>query len=352
MSTLAEPAGLGAIAEEVQQQAAEWLTVLMSDEASEAEHAAWQRWRGADPEHERAWQHIDAVSRRFNGLHRSAAAQALAGTQQQAVNGKRRQLLAWLGVAAGGGMLAAQTGTWDGVRALRADYRTATGERREVVLDDGSVLSLNTGSAVNVRFDDKRRLIELLAGEILVSSGHGAGSAAPLVVATREGLVRALGTRFVVRQQDGVSTVEVFESAVEIRPRDSAGAPLLLAAGRGVAFSRHAPDAPHAIDAYADAWSRGRISTALSNTSTVLTPSCWRTTKRVPSARTRPSRVATTNGAVLPAPWPLVTRISPASSSIRRRLSSKRTFTADPVFRLSTLPSSSTTSRRSPVAVR
>ena len=259
MSTAAEPAAPPAIREDVQQQAAEWLTVLMSDEASEAEHAAWQRWRGADPEHERAWQHIDAVSRRFDGLHRGAAAQALAGTEQQALNGKRRQLLAWLGVAAGGGLLAAQTGAWDGVRALRADYRTATGERREVVLDDGSVLSLNTGSAVNVRFDDSRRLIELLAGEILVSSGHGAGSAAPLVVATREGLVRALGTRFVVRQQDGVSTVEVFESAVEIRPRDSAGAPLLLAAGRGVAFSRHAPDAPHAIDAYAGAWSRGQL---------------------------------------------------------------------------------------------
>lgn len=259
MSTLPEPAALGAIGEDVQQQAAEWLTLLMSGEASEAEHAAWQRWRGADPEHERAWQHIDAVSRRFNGLHRGAAAQALAGTEQQAVNGKRRQLLAWLGVAAGGGLLAAQTGAWDGVRALRADYRTATGERREVVLADGSVLSLNTRSAVNVRFDDKRRLIELLAGEILVSSGHGAGSAAPLVVATREGLVRALGTRFVVRQQEGVSTVEVLESAVDIRPRDSAGAPLLLAAGRGVAFSRHAPDAPHTIDAYADAWSRGQL---------------------------------------------------------------------------------------------
>ena len=259
MSTLAEPAALGAIGEDVQQQAAEWLTVLMSGEASEAEYAAWQRWRGADPEHERAWQHIDAVSRRFNGLHRGAAAQALAGTQQQAVNGKRRQLLAWLGVAAGGGLLAAQTGAWDGVRALRADYRTATGERREVVLDDGSVLSLNTGTAVNVRFDASHRLIELLAGEILVTSGHGAGSAAPLLVATREGLVRALGTRFAVRQQDGVSTVDVFESAVEIRPRDSAGTPLLLAAGRGVAFSRHAPDAPHAVDAYADAWSRGQL---------------------------------------------------------------------------------------------
>ena len=258
MSTLAEPAGLGAIAEEVQQQAAEWLTVLMSDEASEAEHAAWQRWRGADPEHERAWQHIEAVSQRFNGLHRSAAAQALAGTQQKAVNGKRRQLLAWLGVVAGGGMLAAKAGAWDGVRALRADYRTATGERREVVLGDGSVLSLNTGSAVNVRFDASRRLIELLAGEILITSGHGTGSGAPLVVATREGQVRALGTRFAVRQQDDYSRVEVFESAVEVRLR-SGGAPLLLAAGRGVAFSRHALDAPHAIGAYAAAWSRGQL---------------------------------------------------------------------------------------------
>ncbi|WP_102299652.1 FecR domain-containing protein [Janthinobacterium sp. AD80] len=35
---------------------------------------------------------------------------------------------------------------------MRADYRTATGERRDVALADGSVLSLNTGSAVNVRF--------------------------------------------------------------------------------------------------------------------------------------------------------------------------------------------------------
>ncbi|WP_243857932.1 FecR domain-containing protein [Janthinobacterium sp. 75] len=258
MSAVTEAAGPMAIGEDVQQQAAEWLTVLMSDEASEAEHAAWQRWRGADPEHERAWQHIEAVSQRFNGLHRSAAAQALAGTQQKAVNGKRRQLLAWLGVVAGGGMLAAKAGAWDGVRALRADYRTATGERREVVLGDGSVLSLNTGSAVNVRFDASRRLIELLAGEILITSGHGAGSGAPLVVATREGQVRALGTRFAVRQQDDYSRVEVLESAVEVRLR-SGGAPLLLAAGRGVAFSRHALDAPHAIGAYAAAWSRGQL---------------------------------------------------------------------------------------------
>ncbi|MCX7295099.1 FecR domain-containing protein [Janthinobacterium sp.] len=263
MSTAGGAAAPAAIRDEVQQQAAEWLTILMSGEASEAEYAAWQRWRGADPEHERAWQHIEAVTQRYKGVYRdgaqrTAAAQALASAGPPA-SGKRRQLLAWLGVAAGGGLLAAQTDAWQGARALRADYRTVTGERREVALDDGSVLNLNTGSAVNVRFDGERRLIELLAGEILVVSGRGAGSIAPLEVATREGLVRALGTRFAVRQQEGYSTVDVFESAVEIRPRDGGGTPLLLAAGRGVAFSRHALDAPHAIDAYADAWSRGQL---------------------------------------------------------------------------------------------
>jgi len=109
MSRQGKSAAPAAISDAVQQQAAEWLTMLMSGEMDEAQQAAWQRWREAAPEHERAWRHIEAVSQRFNGLHRSAAAQALAGTQPKAVNGKRRQLLAWLGVAAGGGLLAAIT---------------------------------------------------------------------------------------------------------------------------------------------------------------------------------------------------------------------------------------------------
>src|SRR5450830_1055432 len=126
MSMLCEPVARAAISEAVEEQAAEWLTLLMSDEAGEQERAAWQRWRALDPEHERAWQHIEAVTQRLHGLHRGAAAQALS-TADQPVTRKRRQLLLWLGVAGGTGLLAAQTETWQGARSLRADYRTATG---------------------------------------------------------------------------------------------------------------------------------------------------------------------------------------------------------------------------------
>lgn len=248
-----------AVSEAVAQQAADWLTVLMSDEAGEQERRDWLRWREMNPEHARAWAHIEAFSQRFGSVHKGAAAQALAGAAKRPASGKRRQLLVWLGVAGGAGMLAAQGGARDGARTLLADHRTATGERRDVALADGSVVSLNTASAVNLRFDGRQRRIELLAGEIMVNSGHGAGSNAPLVVATHEGLVRALGTRFSVRQLDGESRVAVFESAVEIRPGDGVGAHLLLPAGHSATFTRRHAAAPHAVEPYLDAWSRGQM---------------------------------------------------------------------------------------------
>ncbi|WP_226929337.1 FecR domain-containing protein [Janthinobacterium aquaticum] len=261
MSTMRAPPVAVSVA--VAQQAADWLTVLMSDEASEAQRADWLRWRAADAEHERAWQHIEAMSRRFGGLHGGAATQALKQLDRsdKPAGGRRRQLLLWLGVTGGAGLLAAHAGLtpWDGARAVLADYRTATGERRELALSDGSRVSLNTASAVNVRFDGGQRLLELLAGEIMVSSGHGAGSSAPLLVATHQGVVRALGTRFAVRQQDGSSVVSVFESAVEIRPQQGEGGVLYLAAGHSATFSRRSHGAPQRLGGHADAWARGQL---------------------------------------------------------------------------------------------
>ena len=53
-----------------------------------------------------------------------------------------------------------------------ADQRTATGEQRTLKLADGTQINLNTHSAIDVRFDEKRRLIVLQEGEILVETGH------------------------------------------------------------------------------------------------------------------------------------------------------------------------------------
>src|SRR5471032_1433092 len=59
-------------------QAAEWLTTLMSGQATPAEKAAWTDWRQSHPDHERAWRHIEKVSGGFQGLDGAASRQALA----------------------------------------------------------------------------------------------------------------------------------------------------------------------------------------------------------------------------------------------------------------------------------
>ena len=98
-----------------------------------------------------------------------------------------------------------------------ADQRTATGEQRTLKLADGTLINLNTHSAIDVRFDEKRRLIVLQEGEMLVETGHN--DARPFYVQTRDGSLRALGTRFIVKREDDATRLSVLQSAVAAQPQ-------------------------------------------------------------------------------------------------------------------------------------
>ncbi|WP_244171154.1 FecR domain-containing protein [Xanthomonas populi] len=81
-------------------------------------------------------------------------------------------------------------------------------------------MTLNTRSAIDVGFDAQQRLLQLPAGDIMVTTGHALGAghdARPFVVRTAQGDLGALGTRFCVRQDEGDTQVSVLESAVEVR---------------------------------------------------------------------------------------------------------------------------------------
>lgn len=95
-------------------------------------------------------------------------------------------------------------------------FETNRSEQRRLVLEDGSRLSLNGGSSVDVRFTDNLREIQLRDGEGLfdVSSDH----ARPFVVRTGKSDVVAVGTRFVVYRHDEEVTVTVIEGRVAIVP--------------------------------------------------------------------------------------------------------------------------------------
>ena len=219
------------LALETAMQAAEWLTTLMSGDATPAERQAWRQWRQAHPDHERAWRHIEKVSGNFQALDAQASRQALA--RQPASRRQGLRALVLLAAFGATGWFGTRTQT---ARALVADVSTGA-TRRALVLADGSALHLNAHTAVNIRYTATERLLQLVKGELYIATAREAHTPyRPLLVETTHGRALALGTRYSVRHDDDVTTVAVEQGRVRLTPRSGTDS-TVLDAGHGAAMT-------------------------------------------------------------------------------------------------------------------
>lgn len=242
----------------VAERALEWLVELQTPTPPAATLAAWQAWRAAHPDHERAWQRIESVRGRLQVLASPVSAAIAQATLTPRHSPRRRHAIKTLAVLVFGGGAA-----WGMIRsqqwsAWNADLRTATGQRRTLVLEDGTQLAINSGSALDLVFDAHQRRIRLIAGELLASTGK-AGGGRPFMVETAEGVAHALGTRYRVRQLTGQTEVSVYEGAVRLVPRNPFAEALVLQAGQQARFSADAVGVVTAADQTATAWAGGFI---------------------------------------------------------------------------------------------
>lgn len=141
--------------------AAHWLALLDAGDASESDLLRLAKWRASSSLHEDAWQKASLLRQRFTAL---PGALAMA-TLDRPDTGRRALLKQALGIAA---LLPT---AWLVSRELpleawTADMRTSVGERRQVLLSDGTFVQLNTDSAVNI--DMNARRLTLIRGEVAV----------------------------------------------------------------------------------------------------------------------------------------------------------------------------------------
>jgi transmembrane sensor len=225
------------------EQAITWAVRLGSGSANAAARAACDAWRAAHPANEHAWRQVQAVEDAFRqvppvGVVRNEGGTLAHGalrlaTRLRAHQSRRRALgtLGALGFATTGGLLGLflwRETSW----VQRTGYATAIGERRRVLLPDGTQLDLNTGSEVQVVFSPRQRRIVLRRGELFVRTG--ADSTAMLGrrsfwVESAHARFEALGTRFGVREQDGQTRLSMTEGRVVIHAGDQGAAPQLVA---------------------------------------------------------------------------------------------------------------------------
>ncbi|WP_028629243.1 FecR domain-containing protein [Metapseudomonas resinovorans] len=238
--------------EQVVRQAIHWMLRLRDSGDAELQRAC-EHWRGQDADHELAWQRVQQLDREL-GV-------AMPGTGLVLDNARaglrRRQALKLLSGAAVGGAALWLTRDITPWERLTADLATATGERRGLALADGSLLQLNTDSAVDIRFDSQQRLVELRRGEILVSS---AIQATPLQVVTAHGLVEAQAARFVLRQGKAASRLSVLQGSVALNPSNGLSKQV-VEAGQSVDLTREGIRPVQQLDFEAGAWVDGLIVT-------------------------------------------------------------------------------------------
>ncbi|MNO33979.1 fec operon regulator FecR [compost metagenome] len=207
------------------EQAIDWMVALNARTPDDALLQRLAHWLQQDPAHQLAWDRLQqrlgkpcatlrALEQRAPG-HVAQARRVLLEP-----NRSRREVL---GALASLGLFgSALWGGWrsDTAQGWLADLHTASGERRTFTLADGSRLSLDSASAVDLRFDAGQRLLLLRHGALLIQVA--ADRQRPLRVRTAQGQVQALGTRFLVSQEDAATRVVVLQHSVRASLPDGA----------------------------------------------------------------------------------------------------------------------------------
>lgn len=245
----------GAISSEALDEAADWLLRLRD---GDADPTAFERWRASNPEHARAWARAEILLGKLGAVPPALALPTLdrpGHSGRRAAMARIGKLALLLGLLPTGWLTQRQLAH----RGLFAEYRTAAGERRELRLADGTQLTLNTATAVDVHFDQGSRQILLHTGEILVSTGHDAPLGPPLQVVTRHGTATPLGTHFAVRQDSEETRVAVFAGRVRIAPAQADHAAYVLNSGQQATFSTNVATLPQAADDNTRAWAHGML---------------------------------------------------------------------------------------------
>ncbi|MCE0461045.1 FecR domain-containing protein [Pseudomonas uvaldensis] len=193
-------------AREVARAAARWLAMMEFGDG-EFDSAGLQRWRDSSVQHEAAWQKALRLRQRFAGV---PPALGMATLDRPALP-RRDVLKRALGVAA---LVPAvwMLGRELPLEAWRADLHTGTGEQRRWSLVDGSLLRLNTDSAVDL--DLKARRLTLVQGEIALTV---AGNT-PLTIEAPYGAITLNRGEVCVRLSSHGCQVSVLGGSVQLQP--------------------------------------------------------------------------------------------------------------------------------------
>ena len=245
--------------DQIEEQAVTWMARNLSGNISPEEKHRFSEWMKI-PEHAAAYEAITHVAASVDELSEDLLAEHFEAelNELEAASRPRRSFVpAFAAMAAS---LVAAAGIWsfflDQPEYLESHYATLVGEREAVPLVDGSTITLNTSTTIDVSYDDRERRVAMAQGEAYFSVASEPDR--EFSVLTDHGRITVTGTSFNVRTSNGETTVSVVSGAVDVLP--AGGDHVTLLAGEAVSFG---PERQGAIKTHYDAtrvlsWRSGR----------------------------------------------------------------------------------------------
>ncbi|MGK5045886.1 FecR family protein [Janthinobacterium sp. GB4P2] len=235
------------------QQAAAWWARLRSNDFTQTDADALRAWCARSPEHARAWRELQQLWQALApALTCAAAAPQRANVLAFPARPGRRAFLGGA-LAAGVAVLALRPplGAWPSLQELSADYRTGTGEQRQVALSQQMTVQMNTQTRINVRAHES---IELLGGEAEILAS---GARQPVTVLAGAGRLLAQSARFNVRHTDDAVCVTCLAGAVDVLWQQRRQT---LDAGQQLVYDERGAQAATVAPEEASAWRTGALS--------------------------------------------------------------------------------------------
>jgi transmembrane sensor len=241
----------------IEQRASRWLAARDAGSITAEQAEEFNRWLEADIRHRVAYLRLESSWRRAEKLRDLKPLDRAADADLLAQSTRRR----WPLALAASVLLVLIAGTWAWQQHFSWQrFETQVGGFERIVLDDGSVIDLNTNSVVRVRLGDGQREVRLARGEGRFQVSPDARR--PFTVEAAGAAVRAVGTAFTVRLHDSEQVdvlvsegkVAVASERVQRTPPLGAGEAAVVLPDR-VSVSRVEPQ----LLARRLAWTNGRL---------------------------------------------------------------------------------------------
>lgn len=208
--------GEGMTIRERRERAAQDLARLFSAETTEAEVQQIRQWRTGAEAYQQEFMETAHLLGGLDVLVNDQEILSLLDEPAESETGRRTR---WPALAVAAVLMlfvAVSLFNWfdPGADIVGDRYVTRIGEQRTVTLEDGSVLTLNTGTEILVSFNAANRYIKLLKGEAYFDVFSDAQH--PFTVDLGERSVTVLGTEFNIYRQPDKFTLSVTEGMVSL----------------------------------------------------------------------------------------------------------------------------------------